>query len=804
MYLFLWLMACDDGGKDVKDTGTGVDDSATDSQDDTGSTDDTGVTSGDVEIPLPDCTAAAGDADTIALSGVVVLPEGPVGGTVVYKPSTGKILCAGADCDTAGATVVCTEGIISPGLIDPHNHMQYNSLPPWQVAPEFEDRYEWQQDGRYYDYREGFDAISDSYTCEIMKWAEARQILHGATSAVGSSGGDCVRLLARNLDEGEEEHGLPGYYMEYSSGNVDNLNDGDADDMLSDLESGSLDVLVHHVAEGKDGSVRAEIDHMFDLGLSGPGNVYVHASDASTQQLARMGAEGTGIFWSPRSNLGLYAWTTPIAVAEALNVPWAIGTDWTPSGSMSELPELQCADEYLATQGSPVTRSELWEKGTSEAARLLNLDGVTGSLQAGLEADIAVFAWGSGIWGTLFSTGAGDVRLVIVDGKAIYGSAEWIDALADEPSWCESMDVCGVAKKFCLRAAESGDDGQTLAQVESILAGGLAGVTMGSGYEYAGELYPLYTCDPEPSCDISAPASGDDDGDGVPDSADLCGGVYDPAQWDEDGDGIGDFCDECPLVEGPCTPGESDIDGDGVLDADDNCVYDGNADQADGDGDLIGDACDACPDEANPGGTPCTVTIGQIADESRPDHVPDGTAVQVSGLVVTAVRAGNGFYVQDPASTTFGAAFVYDFGDNAVSLGDAVTVSGTYAEYYGLAEISNVTVTVTGTTPLPSPIDADTCSVATGGAQAEELEAMLIRVSGVAVTDSNADDDPDGSDAPDYNEYVVDGCLRINDALYVYTDQPAVGTEWSTITGILNWSFDNAKLEPRDADDLQP
>ena len=118
--LLLCLLSCATGGKEELPP------------------DDSGVDSGDPEVSLPDCTAASGDADRIALSGVVLLPEGAVGGTVVYQPSTGKILCAGKDCDSSGATVICTEGIISPGLIDPHNHMQYNSLPPWQVPPEFE------------------------------------------------------------------------------------------------------------------------------------------------------------------------------------------------------------------------------------------------------------------------------------------------------------------------------------------------------------------------------------------------------------------------------------------------------------------------------------------------------------------------------------------------------------------------------------------------------------------------------------------------------------------------------------------
>jgi hypothetical protein len=60
------------------------------------------------------------------------------------------------------------------------------------------------------------------------------------------------------------------------------------------------------------------------------------------------------------------------------------------------------------------------------------------------------------------------------------------------------------------------------------------------------------------------PASDDDaDGDGVPDSVDLCRFVSDVDQADADGDGIGDACDP-------------DLDGDGLLNIVDPCADDPN------------------------------------------------------------------------------------------------------------------------------------------------------------------------------------------------------------------------------------
>ncbi len=65
----------------------------------------------------------------------------------------------------------------------------------------------------------------------------------------------------------------------------------------------------------------------------------------------------------------------------------------------------------------------------------------------------------------------------------------------------------------------------------------------------------------------------DDDGDGVPNSADNCPQTSNSGQEDADVDDVGDVCDNCPA--------------------------DPNTDQADGDGDDVGDVCDNCPGQAN-------------------------------------------------------------------------------------------------------------------------------------------------------------------------------------------------------------
>ncbi len=759
---------------------------------------------------LPDCTPQTGDGDLVALVGVVLAPDGPVAGSVVYSQTSGLIECVGDGCDTTGAEVLCTEGVISPGLVDPHNHLQYNLIGVWEHSGLFTDRYDWQSDGDYWDYREAYDEVSDSYNCEVMKWAELRELVAGTTSAIGAYGGSCIDGLIRNLDEDSASHGISGYESYYTSSNVTTKWE-DPDDgatYTGYIEDGTYSAVLAHVAEGVEGTTTGEVDHMFNIGLAGPGVAFVHSADATTGQLARMVVEGTTIIWSPRSNLDLYGWTTPVDLARRLGVPVAISPDWTWSGEANQAREMGCAWDWYASRGADITDVELWEQTTTDAARAVGLDGVLGTLAEGTLADIAVYAYSEWPYQAVIQSEATDVWLTVLDGDALFGLPDLVEPVASGGEWCETVDACDQERTLCVQSSSSGDDSQTYAEIEGILSQALDAVDMPTELEYAKELFPVFICegvDEREDCDLGEVTSDDADGDGVTDDEDLCPESWSPEQWDWDDDGVGDACDPCPLAPDTqsCDHDPDDIDGDGLGNDDDDCPYNNDPEQTDGDGDGVGDACDPCPEDANPDGQGCPVTLRQLQDEDDPDHPDESSSVIVADVVVTAVTS-SGFYVQDPDEVDYGGCYVYLDDDPTVSLGDVVSVSGTYMEYYGLCEVAYATVEVTGSTDVPAPFTVAACDVSTSGTDGERYEAMLLRVESVTVTSSNPDGDSD------YGEMEVESCLRVDDQMF--EELPDVdGTGWSyrdmhqtytSIEGVLHYGYSNYKLEPRDADDL--
>ena len=134
-----------------------------------------------------------------------------------------------------------------------------------------------------------------------------------------------------------------------------------------------------------------------------------------------------------------------------------------------------------------------------------------------------------------------------------------------------------------------------------------------------------------PRCAVE-PQDPDSDGDGVPDSRDLCPGYDDSI--DVDGDGIPDGCDEM-----------IDSDGDGVPDDEDLCP--GYDDGIDVDGDGIPDGCDEMID-SDGDGVPDDEDLCPGYDDGIDvdgDGIPDGCDPSVAQIV-----GPDGGTVEDPAT----------------------------------------------------------------------------------------------------------------------------------------------------------
>lgn len=771
------------------------------------------------EPPAGQTCAVSGDLATATN----VLVQGDVlGDPDVYQ--AGEILlsrgqtndvieCVGCDCATSEPTVVvsCPDAVISPALINAHDHIRYAADTVQGHGDErYDHRHDWRRGARGHT-----ELDSDSSNApEVTAYGELRMLLGGATSIAGSIASVNASGLLRNLDRDTYNEGLNPGDVDYSTFPL-----GDISGTFStngcgpyDFESSSAlnnEIYLPHIAEGIDLEALNEFRCLSGIGSGAVDYIrdntsIVHGIGLTAEDIAFAAGRGAQLVWSPRSNLSLYGDTAHVVTYDRFAVPIALGTDWIPSGSATLLRELACADRFNRDHlGGYFSDFDLWHMATRNGAIAMGVDDQLGRLAEGLIADVAVFAnRGRSLHRSVLEAGIDDVALVMRGGLVLTGEADLVQGLVDPATFaaCDPLEACVSDHVLC-------SDRFSLAQIES-------GVPSGA--------YELYICEApadEPSCEpfrnnesndgIIYPNQSstlDQDLDGEDDDIDNCPTVFNPPRpldgWrqpDVDGDGEGDACDVCPLVEGTDCP-VGDLDDDGIADADDNCPQIANPTQDDADDDGIGDACDPCPDFPSPSGA-CLTSVYDIKQ-----GFATGDLVVVTDLVVTGVD-GPGFYAQlDPAAPSYqGVAYsglyVYAPSLTLPTVGDLVTVQGAVQDFYGQRQLSNVTsIDIDGTASEPAPVQALPSEVATFGARSAELEATLVRVVDVTVTSVELTAGP-GDSSPN-NEFEVDGALRVNDLFFLLDPFPAIGTEFAGITGILRFRNNDSKLEPRGLFDI--
>jgi cytosine/adenosine deaminase-related metal-dependent hydrolase len=745
-------------------------------------------------------------------------------GTILVDGSTanGRILCAGCDCgdeiEAAGATVVaCAEGVISPGLINPHDHLTFDLSQPVPHEPErYDHRHEWRIGLNGHTELNNFPGASSSREAVLL--AELRMLYGGATSIAGSVGAAAAQGLLRNVDRADISEGLQAvdvntvtFPLGDSGGQLLTVGCGyPSIDGTIELED---DIYMPHVSEGITNAARNEFACLSGApggpDLMQSNTAIVHGVGVRASDIDLMAERGTMLVASVRSNISLYGATAELTTYRNLGVRTAMSTDWTASGSVNMLREMACVDAFnQAHLDGSLTDLEIWLMGTYWAAAAVGADDQIGLIRAGRIADLTIFDGSVDTdYRAIFSAGPENVALVMRGGQPLHGDAALIEGLVaagDVPA-CELVDVCGTDKRTCVEL----DTGLTLGSIS-------AAVNAAS--------YPMFFCgDPtdEPSCDPMRPNEfperggvDDADGDGVLDAVDNCPTIFNPVrpmdagdQADADRDTVGDACDLCPLDSSDaCTPPSLfDQDGDGVEDPEDNCLFVDNPAQADADVDGIGDDCDACPMVANPAGSACPVSIYDVKDGT----VAFGEPVLLEDVLVTGVGNG-GYFVQvhpdDPGfqGVDFSGLLVIESAFAVPAVGDRITVSGTTQDFFGATQVvanANPIVLSVGNPPPPPEITT-VVDIVQGGPLQEALEGVVVAVLTPQVTDVMPVPGP-GDSAPT-NEFEVAGGLRVNDYMYLVTPFPEVGQTYSQIAGIARWANDYTKLEPRGPGDIPP
>jgi 5-methylthioadenosine/S-adenosylhomocysteine deaminase len=408
-----------------------------------------------------------------SLHGAVITSDGSMSDG--YVTVDGGVIDSVSRKRPESVEVVDTKGVIVPGLLDLHNHPDFNVFAPWEPPQMYANRYRWRASDAYHALvRDPQNVLVDKLPrLTQSRYAEVRALIAGVTGIQGASGASTsnVEPLVRNLDLwtlGQHKARSMIDLPTESSRDFDRLQK-----ILKGIRDGEITAFYLHLCEGQRGDERStnEFRRFIDMEVATPATVVIHGSALSGAELHELADAGCKLVWSPQSNLRLYKETTLAGEAIAAGMPVALGADWMPSGSLSLLAEMKVAHRELARQGHPIKAADLVAMVTSVAASVAGFEDKLGALAKGRVADLVVFErHHEDPYENVCIADPSWVELVCIGGDITYGRADWFKRLSADAESPTIEDLTAWGKPMRIDTGfQSAPDPMSLTQIRKLL-----------------------------------------------------------------------------------------------------------------------------------------------------------------------------------------------------------------------------------------------------------------------------------------------------------------------------------------------
>jgi cytosine/adenosine deaminase-related metal-dependent hydrolase len=264
--------------------------------------------------------------------------------------------------------------VVVPGLVNAHEHLHLNTVPPLPKGAPFPNSYAWIA---------AFQAhFRDPAVVAALAIPKALRLRHGALKNL-LAGTTCVAHhdpWHPTLDAADFPVALlHDYGWSYALGGPDY-----GPPVKQSFETTPADrPWMIHLAEGTDATARAELTQLDTVGCLAPNSVLVHGVGLTERDIERVIEAGAAVVWCPTSNVNLLGGTLdprPLQTAERL----ALGSDSRVSGARDLLEELRAVIQAHAFD----PRAAL-ALATTDAARILRLP-QRGRLTVGAHADLVI------------------------------------------------------------------------------------------------------------------------------------------------------------------------------------------------------------------------------------------------------------------------------------------------------------------------------------------------------------------------------------------------------------------------------
>jgi cytosine/adenosine deaminase-related metal-dependent hydrolase len=280
----------------------------------------------------------------------------------------------GAALDKRTYEIDLRDHLIFPGLINAHDHLQLNAVPPLATTAAFANSYAW---------IEAFQAhFEQPQVIAARQLPKSLRLRHGALKNL-LAGTTCVA----HHDDWNAEFEAPDFPVtvlrEYGWSYALGWPQYGPPVQESFAATNPAWPWMIHLAEGTDAAARAELTRLRELECLAANTVLIHGVGLDARDVDQVIASGAAVVWCPTSNQNLLHQTIDPQRLHAAG-RLALGSDSRLSGARDLLDELRWVLEH-----SRLEHGSALELVTTQAARILRLAS-RGTLMPGAPADLVI------------------------------------------------------------------------------------------------------------------------------------------------------------------------------------------------------------------------------------------------------------------------------------------------------------------------------------------------------------------------------------------------------------------------------